>query len=90
MQNQEFTIREELISYISDAFKDLNGSRPRFLDTDRMTTEDLREYANNLSNRIDAEIEEERIQERGYSEDAIQKALEMGAPDRETAIRWFQ
>ena len=90
MQNEEAIIREDLVSYISDAFKDLNGCRPRFLDTDQMTTQELRDYAESLSNRIDQAVEEELVEERGYNEDAIQEALAMGAPDRETAIRWFQ
>jgi len=51
--------REELISYIWDGFKSLHGVRPRFYDFESMTTDDLEQIANAISNEIELEIEAE-------------------------------
>ena len=88
-QAPQLTDREELITTISDQYKDLHGSRPRFLRTDKMTLDELRELSADLNERVEREIQDEIDEERGYSEEGIQKALEMGAPSREAAIRWF-
>ena len=87
------TNREDLISYISDAHKDLYGSRPRgFYDFASMTENELEILASELSNSISAEIEEDRRREARAIvkfEELIEKMMELGAADRMTAIRWI-
>jgi hypothetical protein len=51
------TERSDLISYVSDAHKDLHGFRPR-PDWDEITTADLQAWADRLSAQIAASIEE--------------------------------
>lgn len=54
------TERDDLISYIWDAYKDLHGIRPRFMNFDAMSIEDLRKEADFLSESIGAEIRRAR------------------------------
>lgn len=53
------TERDELICYISDAYKDLNGFRPRFYNWNSMSIEELRAEADRLSADIGSKIEGE-------------------------------
>ncbi len=52
------TERDDLISYIWDAYKDANGIRPRWMDFASMSIEDLRETADRLSDEIGRQIRE--------------------------------
>ena len=87
------TNREDLISYISDAHKDLYGSRPRgFYDFASMTEDELEKLGQDLSDFISVEIDEDRRREARAMvefEKLIEKMMELGAADRMTAIRWI-
>jgi hypothetical protein len=77
--------RYELISFISDTSKDVYGFRSR-LNFDAMTVDELKEEADSLAKAGRAEFEyEEKARE-----DSILAAMDAGAPDRETAIRWME
>ena len=84
--------REDLISYISDAYKDLNGLRPRYMDFDSMSEEELEQMARELSDAISEEVKMDRVREQNRIdsfERSISTMMELGAPDRESAIRWI-
>jgi len=57
----------DLISYISDAHKELHGFRPR-PDWDEIPTADLLVWADRLSTQIAASIEERDRQRREWAE----------------------
>lgn len=75
--------KDDLIGYISDAYKDLHGIRPRFFDWDAMSIPELEAEADALSAQIEYEIHRDRIE----MENALGAMLEY-APDFETAQRW--
>lgn len=90
---REPTVRESLISYISDAYKDANGFRPRGLwNFDAMSISDLEALASRLSDEVCAAIEQDRQDEllaQANWEKAVSAMYAHGAADRETAVRWL-
>jgi len=82
----------ELISYVSDLYKELNGYRPRF-DWSNSTTEEIQMYYNSLiqqsNDEYTAELEGAQEEEQGQ-QNAVDKALDCGAEDYETAVRWAE
>tara|TARA_B110000879_G_C10820242_1_gene373819 strand:- start:300 stop:560 length:261 start_codon:yes stop_codon:yes gene_type:complete len=79
------TERDELSSYISDAYKDLYGHRPRFYQWESASLVFLRSEAKALGAQIEYEIHKDRIE----MEKALGAMLAY-APDFETAQRWAQ
>ena len=57
--------RDELITYIWDAFKSVYGSRPRTIGLGSMSLEELRSWESSLSAQIEWDIEEEEIDKGG-------------------------
>ena len=55
--------RADLASYISDTFKSINGIRPRWMNLNDMSLEDLRAEAQSLEDEMVAYIERERARE---------------------------
>ena len=55
--------REDLASYISDTFKCINGIRPRWMNLNDMSLEDLRAEAQSVENEMVASIKRERAEE---------------------------
>lgn len=74
--------RDDLIGYISDRYKELNGVRPRFA-FDQWSIEELEAECDSLSAQIEYEIHRDRLE----MEAALGAMLEY-APDFETAQRW--
>ena len=74
--------RDDLVSYISDTFKMLEGIRPRF-DFHLWSVEELEAECDRLSAQVEYEIHRDRIE----MEAALGAMLEY-APDFETAQRW--
>lgn len=79
--------------FIWDVYKDVHGIRPRFLNMSEMSDEELNEFADRLAN----EAEEEAKREAAREEKAVEKfeakiaeLIEIGAGDRETALRWLR
>ena len=74
--------RDDLVGYISDTFKSLNGIRPRF-NWDEWSIEELEAECDRLSAEVEYEIHRDRLE----MEAALEAMLEY-APDFETAQRW--
>jgi hypothetical protein len=84
--------RDDLQSFIWDAYKEAYGIRPRFMDFESMSMDQLRKEADSCANAAEAEMKrEEEQQEADLAEfkSLIQKTIELGAGDEETALRWL-
>lgn len=84
--------RYQQISYISDTHKEVYGFRPRGYDWDNMSMDELKAWSNELSEECarEFELEEARKAEAVAEFKAlVQRTIEMGAGDEETAIRWL-
>lgn len=87
--------REELLSYINDAFKDAHGFRPRGALWEHFTSlsvEELNEEADKLSTEIARQIKEEAdimAQNVITFEQKIADLIATGAGDRANALRWL-
>ena len=84
--------RDHLEGYIWDAYKEAYGVRPRFMDFASMSMEDLRQEAHSLSIAVEAEMKREEEQQKSDLAEfklLIQKTVDLGAGDEETALRWL-
>ena len=54
------TERQNLVCEISDTYKSIHGIRPRWMNFDGMTIEELREEAADLQRQIERDIREEQ------------------------------
>jgi RNA processing factor Prp31 len=86
-----FTIKNqeefnECLMWISDLSKDAYGFRIRNRDWDSMSFEELADEVNFYSDIV----EREELYRDKKEEDDIQKCLDAGAPDVETAKRWLE
>lgn len=84
--------RDRLISYISDGYKDAYGFRPRHYNWDAMSTAELTELADEISDAVCAEIKREEAAQKVAIEKfevLVADTIAMGAGDRATAIRWI-
>lgn len=88
----DITDRDELHAIIWDAGKDATGIRPRWIDFEGSTIQELQETAAHYCQRAEeearreAEVEAEAVAE---YEALVESNIEMGAGDRETAVRWI-
>ena len=83
--------RQDLESYISDAHKDAYGFRARYNFSD-MSMAQLEAEADRLSDAVAEQIaESDRAKEQAVVKfnKLVDETIEMGAGDRETAIRWI-
>ena len=84
--------RYMLIAGISDAYKSAYGTRPRGMDFDSMSTTELEDYSDRLNELAHEVYLEEKAHE---AEDVqefkalIQRTIDLGAKDEETALRWI-
>lgn len=84
--------RHCLISSIWDGYKELNGFRPRFMNLDDMSMDQLRKLEAGIYDDMDREREwEESAEEREAirMNDTIDLMISHGAPDVATAQRWM-
>lgn len=84
--------RWELETLIWDVYKDAYGYRPRHMDFKAMSIEELKEEADRLCEAANAQYEAEKAQEAADVETfkaIVQKTIELGAGDEETALRWM-
>lgn len=84
--------REELISYIWDAYKDAHGIRPRWVNFADYNDEDLERWADRLEQEVAWEMDSQRLREQNALvkfEDKVAEMISLGAKDREAAIRWL-
>ena len=84
--------KDECLMWISDLYKDVNGFRPRGYNFDEWSFQELTKFVNDLSDQADQEREYHREQaqlaEVEFNE-RIQEVIDLGAGDRETALRWM-
>lgn len=78
--------RHCLVSSIWDAYKDVHGIRPRWIDFESMTIEELQK----MEEGIYVEAREEFEREQRAEDLAVEAMIEAGASDRETAERWIR
>lgn len=76
----------DCLLWISDLSKDAYGFRVRNTDWASMSFEELAAEVNYFS----GIVEEEMAEMEAAEEAAIQKAIDAGAGDRETAMRWLE
>jgi hypothetical protein len=82
---------EELYRYISDASKDAQGWRLR-LDITNMTFSALEEECRYWDDQVSASIDYEKREAAQAVENfkaLVQRTIELGAEDEETALRWL-
>jgi len=83
--------RDNLATYIYEGHKDAFGVKGRHYDFEAMSTEELRAEADYISRSVKEQMELEANMEKeavARFEKAIAEYMQMGAEDRETAIRW--
>lgn len=84
-------LRNELASTYSDMYKDVHGFRPR-VDTWHWTEQDFQDEIEWLSKELQTKMDEEEMYQKQNAADfeiRIGKTIELGAGDRETALRWI-
>lgn len=88
----DMTDREELACYIYEAHKDAYGVKGRHYDFDSMSIEELRKEADRISDAVAEEIAREKEAAARAVVDfekEVQAYIELGAGDRQTALRWM-
>ena len=84
--------RNEVLSWISDLYKDVYGIRPRGYNFNEWSDAELEAYTDQLIAQLKENEELEHLQEEAdvkSFEDQVQKTIELGAGDRKTALRWL-
>ncbi len=84
--------RDELLCSISDVHKEAYGFRPRGYDFESMSYEELSSLYDRWSEDANARYEQEKAKEVEDVEEfksLVNKTIEMGAGDEETALRWL-
>ena len=84
--------RVEVLSYISDLYKDVNGVRPRFYNFNDWSDAELEAFEAQLIAQLKENEELERLQEEAdvkSFEELVQKTIDLGAGNRKTALRWI-
>ena len=83
VKNQEE--REDVMVWVSDLYKDVNGFRPRGYKFNEWSNQELEDFVNDL-----IEINEKQAaEERAWENKAINDVISVGADDKETALRWL-
>ena len=81
--------REGLISYIWDAYKDCHGIRPRWINFEAMSDQDIKEMADDLEKEVVLQIERENELVKIYlqqTKDTIAKTMEVCKCDERRAF----
>jgi hypothetical protein len=84
--------RDEVLCCISDVHKEAYGFRPRGYDFESMSYEELSSLYDRWSEDAAYRYEQEKLAEAEDVEkfkSLVQKTIEMGAGDEETALRWI-
>jgi len=83
VKNQEE--REDVMVWVSDLYKDVNGFRPRGYKFNEWSNQELEDFVNDL-----IEVSENQAaEERAWENKAINDVMSVGADDKETALRWL-
>ena len=89
---QELTRQEELQSIYWDMYKDAHGIRPRHVDMSSWNEEQFKEELESLQHTITVNANQRRADEltAAYTfEVRVKSLMEIGAKDREMALRWI-
>lgn len=84
--------RDDLATIHYDLYKDVNGIRPRWMDYDSMTEQQLEKEIALLHEEQDVQIEQQKIDEQNAIkafESRVQDLVNSGAGDRQKAIEWI-
>lgn len=84
--------KEQLASTHYDFYKDVHGIRPRWMNYDAMTEEQLEAELDQLGKEAEVVWAEEKAQEErsiAEFEVRVQTLIDAGANDRATAVRWI-
>jgi len=76
---------DECLLWVSDLYKDVYGSRPRGFNFSNFTYIELTDFVNDLSNQLERDEAIERTSELK----ALEDVMSVGAPNKETALRWL-
>lgn len=92
LSQEPFSEREDLISYISDTYKELNGIRPRWMPFDEMSLADLRKEADKLADEVQDSMCQENDapwEARYAAEDAEKAAREAAEQELACEEQWL-
>jgi len=95
MENFKITTeseKTECLMWISDLYKDVYGFRPRNYNFHEWSFDQLTKFVNDLSDQAESDREYERKQAQLAEVEfnkRIQEVIDLGAGDRETALRWM-
>ena len=88
---EEMTEKEQLECSLWDAYKDAHGIRPRFMNMESMSIEQLKEELEQCVAVIECNEKQRQIDEDRASHDFEMRMLNLmmsGAKSREQALRW--
>jgi hypothetical protein len=84
--------RDQLVEYIYETYKEIHNIKPRWVDFDAMSYEELDTWGRQLAVEADEAWEQtqiERKEARAAFEAAVLDVIAAGAGDRATALRWM-
>ena len=84
--------RSDVLSWISDLYKDVYGIRPRGYGFNEWSDAELEAFTDQLLAQLKENEEKERLQEIAdikSFEIQVQNTIDLGAKDRKTALRWL-
>ena len=84
--------RSDVLSWISDLYKDVHGVRPRYINFKEWSDGELEVYTDKLIVQLKENEEQDRLQEEAdvkRFQGQVQKTIELGAGDRKTALKWL-
>ena len=76
---------DEALMWVSGLYKDVYGFRPRGYNFSEWSFTELTDFVNDLSDEQDRVIADEKA----FEQKALKDVMSMGAPDKETALRWL-
>ena len=89
---EQMSRRDQLAASHYDFYKSVHGVRPRWMNYDEMSEQELEAEMDSLSKQAEVVFAEEAKQEQEAIvafEARVADLLSTGAADRETAIRWI-
>tara|TARA_Y100000034_G_scaffold120139_1_gene162721 strand:+ start:323 stop:724 length:402 start_codon:yes stop_codon:yes gene_type:complete len=84
--------RSDVLSWISDLYKDVYGIRPRGYGFNEWSDAELEAFTDQLIAQLKENEDQERLQEIAdvkSFEIQVQNTIDLGAGDRKTALRWL-
>lgn len=89
---EELSKREQLEAIWWDLYKDVNGFRPRGIDTSDWSIEQFESELDSLGKALEQVIEQEEEAQKfaiEKFEERVQRTIELGAGERQTALLWI-